>query len=421
MREYSKDEKEYKAYVQSLKNSVLTAFYTPEPVVTAMQESLQVPGIRPGRFLDPSAGTGMFISGLKGVPEVHCFEKDRLTGRILSSLYPESRVTIDGFQSIQPYYNNYFDMVSSNIPFGNTRVYDRDFDRSEDVVRKSSLAAVHNYFFLKGMDTLHEGGILAYITTSGVMDSPQNRPVREWLVNHANLVSAIRLPDNTFKRNAGTEVTSDIIFLQKRDHITDLEQDWVHLDTDENGIRMNSYFVQHPEMILGDMVMESTRFGPDSACKAREGEDLSEQLANAIQFLQAEIKPYELEELDEEEDRSIPADPTVKNFSYTIADGQVYYRENSLMHPVEVSVTAENRIRGMIELRECTRRLIEYQTEGYPDEDIAAEQQKLNALYDNFTAKYGLLNSRGNKLAFSEDSSYCLLCSLEVLDEQGNL
>ena len=193
------------------------------------------------------------------------------------------------------------------------------------------------------------------------------------------------------------------------------------MDTDENGIRMNRYFVQHPEMILGDMVMESTRFGPDSACKAREGEDLSEQLANAIQFLQAEIKPYELEELDEEEDRSIPADPSVKNFSYTIADGQVYYRENSLMHPVEVSVTAENRIRGMIELRECVRRLIEYQTEGYPDEDIAAEQQKLNALYDSFTAKYGLLNSRGNKLAFSEDSSYCLLCSLEVLDEQGNL
>ena len=214
MREYSKDEKEYRAYVQSLKNSVLTAFYTPEPVVTAMQESLQVPGIRPGRFLDPSAGTGMFISGLKGVPEVHCFEKDKLTGKILSALYPESRVAIDGFQSIQPYYNNYFDMVSSNIPFGNTRVYDRDFDRSEDVVRKSSLAAVHNYFFLKGMDTLHEGGILAYITTSGVMDSPQNRPVREWLVNHANLVSAIRLPDNLFV-DAGTEVSSDLIVLQK--------------------------------------------------------------------------------------------------------------------------------------------------------------------------------------------------------------
>ena len=261
---------------------------------------------------------------------------------------------------------------------------------------------------------------MAFITSKGTLDK-ENSSVRKYLAQRADLIGAIRLPDNTFKRNAGTEVTSDIIFLQKRDHITDLDQDWVHLDTDENGIRMNRYFVQHPEMILGDMVMESTRFGPDSACKAREGEDLSEQLANAIQFLQAEIKPYELEELDEEEDRSSPADPTVKNFSYTIADGQVYYRENSLMHPVEVSVTAENRIRGMIELRECTRRLIEYQTEGYPDEDIAAEQQKLNALYDSFTAKYGLLNSRGNKLAFSEDSSYCLLCSLEVLDEQGNL
>lgn len=262
--------------------------------------------------------------------------------------------------------------------------------------------------------------MIAFVTSKGTMDK-ENSAVRRYLAQRADLIGAIRLPDNTFKRNAGTEVTSDVIFLQKRDHITDLEPDWVHLDTDENGIRMNRYFVQHPEMILGDMVMESTRFGPDSACKAREGEDLSEQLANAVQFLQAEIKPYELEELDEEEDKSIPADPNVKNFSYTIADGQVYYRENSLMHPVEVSVTAENRIRGMIELRECTRRLIEYQTEGYPDEEIAAEQQKLNALYDSFIAKYGLINSRGNKLAFSEDSSYCLLCSLEVLDEQGNL
>ena len=261
---------------------------------------------------------------------------------------------------------------------------------------------------------------MAFITSKGTLDK-ENSAVRRYLAQRADLIGAIRLPDNTFKRNAGTEVTSDIIFLQKRDHITDLDQDWVHLDTDENGIRMNRYFVQHPEMILGDMVMESTRFGPDSACKAREGDDLSQQLANAIQFLQAEIRPYELEELDEEEDRSIPADPSVKNFSYTVVDGQVYYRENSLMHPVEVSVTAENRIRGMIELRECVRRLIEYQTEGYPDEEIAAEQQKLNALYDSFTAKYGLLNSRGNNLAFSEDSSYCLLCSLEVLDEQGNL
>ena len=299
-----------------------------------------------------------------------------------------------------------------NVPFGDFKVLDKRYDKHHWLI--------HDYFFGKTLDKVRPGGIVAFITSKGTLDK-ENSSVRKYLAQRADLIGAIRLPDNTFKRNAGTEVTSDVIFLQKRDHITDLDQDWVHLDTDENGIRMNRYFVQHPEMILGDMVMESTRFGPDSACKAREGEDLSEQLANAIQFLQAEIKPYELEELDEEEDRSIPADPTVKNFSYTVVDGQVYYRENSLMHPVEVSVTAENRIRGMIELRECVRRLIEYQTEGYPDEEIAAEQQKLNALYDSFTAKYGLLNSRGNKLAFSEDSSYCLLCSLEVLDEQGSL
>lgn len=303
-------------------------------------------------------------------------------------------------------------MVVGNVPFGDFKVLDKRYDKHHWLI--------HDYFFGKTLDKVRPGGIVAFITSKGTLDK-ENSAVRRYLAQRADLIGAIRLPDNTFKRNAGTEVTSDIIFLQKRDHITDLDQDWVHLDTDENGIRMNRYFVQHPEMILGDMVMESTRFGPDSACKAREGEDLSEQLANAIQFLQAEIKPYELEELDEEEDRSIPADPTVKNFSYTIADGQVYYRENSLMHPVEVSVTAENRIRGMIELRECVRRLIEYQTEGYPDEDIESEQQKLNALYDSFTSKYGLISSRGNKLAFSEDSSYCLLCSLEVLDEQGNL
>ena len=308
--------------------------------------------------------------------------------------------------------DSFFDVAVGNVPFGDFKVLDRRYDKHHWLI--------HDYFFGKALDKVRPGGVIAFVTSKGTMDK-ENSAVRRYLAQRADLIGAIRLPDNTFKRNAGTEVTSDVIFLQKRDHITDLEPDWVHLDTDENGIRMNRYFVQHPEMILGDMVMESTRFGPDSACKAREGEDLSDQLANAIQFLQAEIKPYELEELDEEEDKSIPADPNVKNFSYTIADGQVYYRENSLMHPVEVSVTAENRIRGMIELRECTRRLIEYQTEGYPDEEIAAEQQKLNALYDSFIAKYGLINSRGNKLAFSEDSSYCLLCSLEVLDEQGNL
>ena len=394
--------------------SSLTAFYTPPVVIRGIYKALSQMGFTQGNILEPSCGTGNFLGLLPADmagSKAYGVELDSISGRIAGQLYQNASISVNGFETVQMP-DSFFDVAVGNVPFGDFKVLDKRYDKHHWLI--------HDYFFGKTLDKVRPGGIVAFITSKGTLDK-ENSAVRKYLAQRADLIGAIRLPDNTFKQNAGTEVTSDIIFLQKRDHITDLDQDWVHLDTDENGIRMNHYFVQHPEMILGDMVMESTRFGPDSACKAREGEDLSEQLANAIQFLQAEIKPYELEELDEEEDRSIPADPTVKNFSYTIADGQVYYRENSLMHPVEVSVTAENRIRGMIELRECTRRLIEYQTEGYPDEDIAAEQQKLNVLYDSFTAKYGLINSRGNKLAFSEDSSYCLLCSLEVLDEQGNL
>ena len=394
--------------------SSLTAFYTPPVVIRGIYKALSQMGFTQGNILEPSCGTGNFLGLLPADmagSKAYGVELDSISGRIAGQLYQNASISVNGFETVQMP-DSFFDVAVGNVPFGDFKVLDRRYDKHHWLI--------HDYFFGKTLDKVRPGGIVAFITSKGTLDK-ENSAVRKYLAQRADLIGAIRLPDNTFKRNAGTEVTSDIIFLQKRDHITDLEPDWVHLDTDENGIRMNRYFVQHPEMILGDMVMESTRFGPDSACKAREGEDLSEQLANAIQFLQAEIKPYELEELDEEEDRSIPADPTVKNFSYTIADGQVYYRENSLMHPVEVSVTAENRIRGMIELRECVRRLIEYQTEGYPDEEIAAEQQKLNALYDSFIAKYGLINSRSNKLAFSEDSSYCLLCSLEVLDEQGNL
>ena len=404
------DSEEYAA----ARASSLTAFYTPPVIIRGIHKALSQMGFTQGNILEPSCGTGNFLGLLPtdmAGSKAYGVELDSISGRIAGQLYQNASISVNGFETVQMP-DSFFDVAVGNVPFGDFKVLDKRYDKHHWLI--------HDYFFGKTLDKVRPGGIVAFITSKGTLDK-ENSAVRKYLAQRADLIGAIRLPDNTFKRNAGTEVTSDIIFLQKRDHITDLEPDWVHLDTDENGIRMNSYFVQHPEMILGDMVMESTRFGPDSACKAREGEDLSDQLANAIQFLQAEIKPYELEELDEEEDRSIPADPTVKNFSYTIADGQVYYRENSLMHPVEVSVTAENRIRGMIELRECTRRLIEYQTEGYPDEDIAAEQQKLNALYDSFTAKYGLLNSRGNKLAFSEDSSYCLLCSLEVLDEQGNL
>ena len=394
--------------------STLTAFYTPPVVIRGIYKALAQMGFTQGNILEPSCGTGNFLGLLPADmagSKAYGVELDSISGRIAGQLYQNASISVNGFETVQMP-DSFFDVAVGNVPFGDFKVLDRRYDKHHWLI--------HDYFFGKALDKVRPGGVIAFVTSKGTMDK-ENSAVRRYLAQRADLIGAIRLPDNTFKRNAGTEVTSDVIFLQKRDHITDLDQDWVHLDTDENGIRMNRYFVQHPEMILGDMVMESTRFGPDSACKAREGEDLSEQLANAIQFLQAEIKPYELEELDEEEDKSIPADPTVKNFSYTVVDGQVYYRENSLMHPVEVSVTAENRIRGMIELRECVRRLIEYQTEGYQDEEIAAEQQKLNVLYDSFTAKYGLINSRGNKLAFSEDSSYCLLCSLEVLDEQGSL
>ena len=404
------DEDEYAA----ARASSLTAFYTPPVVIRGIYKALAQMGFQQGNLLEPACGTGNFIGLLPADmagSKAYGVEIDSISGRIAQQLYQNASISVNGFETVQMP-DSFFDVAIGNVPFGDFKVVDRRYDKHHWLI--------HDYFFGKALDKVRPGGIVAFITSKGTMDK-ENSAVRRYLAQRADLIGAIRLPDNTFKQNAGTEVTSDILFLQKRDHITDLEQDWVQLDTDENGIRMNRYFVQHPEMVLGDMVMESTRFGMDSACKAREGADLSEQLAEAIQFLQAEIKPYELEEPDEEEDRSIPADPTVWNFSYTIVDGQVYYRENSLMHPMEVSVTAENRIRGMIELRECVRRLIEYQTEGYPDEDIQAEQKKLNSLYDSFTAKYGLISSRGNKLAFSEDSSYCLLCSLEVLDEQGNL
>ena len=404
------DEDDYAA----ARASSLTAFYTPPVVIRGIYKALSQMGFQQGNILEPSCGTGNFL-GLLPADMAGCkaygVELDSISGRIAQQLYQNASISVNGFEKVQMP-DSFFDAAVGNVPFGDFKVVDKRYDKHHWLI--------HDYFFGKALDKVRPGGVIAFITSKGTMDK-ENPAVHKYLAQRADLIGAIRLPDNTFKQNAGTEVTSDILFLQKRGHITDLEPDWVHLDTDENGIRMNRYFVQHPEMILGDMVMESGRFGPDSACKAREGEDLSEQLASAVQFLQAEIKPYELEELDEEEDRSIPADPNVKNFSYTIADGQVYYRENSRMHPVEVSVTAENRIRGMIGLRECVRRLIDYQTEGYPDADIKAEQEKLNALYDSFTKKYGLISSRGNKLAFSEDSSYCLLCSLEVLDEEGNL
>ena len=394
--------------------SSLTAFYTSPVIIGAMYQALSQMGFRQGNILEPSCGVGNFIGMLPdnmADSKAYGVELDSISGRIAQQLYQNSSIAVNGFEKVQMP-DSFFDVAIGNVPFGDFKVRDKKYDKNHWLI--------HDYFFGKTLDKVRPGGVIAFITSKGTMDK-ENSAVRKYLAQRADLIGAIRLPNNAFKANAGTEVTSDIIFLQKRDRMTDIEPDWVHLDTDENGIRMNRYFVQHPEMILGDMVMESTRFGMDSTCRAYEDADLSELLSEAVQNLHAQITDYEVEELDEEEDRSIPADPAVRNFSFCLVDGKVYYRENSRMHPIEVSVTAENRIRGMIAIRECVRRLIEYQTEGYPDEDIQKEQSELNRLYDDYTKKYGLLSSRGNSLAFGEDASYCLLCSLEVLDEEGNL
>lgn len=392
--------------------SSLTAFYTSPVIIRAMYQALEQMGFREGNILEPACGVGNFIGMIPdSMADSHAYgvELDSISGRIAQQLYQNSSIAVTGFEKVQMP-DSFFDVAIGNVPFGDFKVLDKRYDKYHWLI--------HDYFLGKALDKVRPGGIVAFITSKGTMDK-ETEAVRKYLAQRADLIGAIRLPNTAFKRNAGTEVTSDILFLQKRDRMTDIEPDWVHLDTDANGIRMNSYFVQHPDMILGEMVMESTRFGMDTVCRGDDNADLSELLQGAIQNLHAEITEYQHEEL-EEEDNSIPADPSVRNFSYTIVDGKVYFRENSRMNPVEFSVTAENRIRGMIALRDCVRRLIDYQTEGYPDEDIQKEQTRLNTLYDDYTKKYGLLSSRGNSLAFGEDSSYFLLCSLEVLDEEGN-
>lgn len=403
------DEDEYAA----ARASSLTAFYTSPVIIRAMYQALEQMGFRQGNILEPSCGVGNFIGMLPdsmAESKAYGVEIDSISGRIAQQLYQNSSIAVNGFEKVQMP-DRFFDVAIGNVPFGDFKVRDRKYDKNHWLI--------HDYFFGKTLDKVRPGGMIAFITSKGTMDK-ENSAVRKYLAQRADLIGAIRLPNNAFKANAGTEVTSDIIFLQKRDRMTDIEPDWVHLDTDENGIRMNAYFVKHPEMVLGNMAMESTRFGMDSTCRAYEDADLSDLLSEAVQNLHAQITEYEVEELDEE-DLSIPADPAVRNFSYCLVDGKVYYRENSRMYPATLSVTAENRIRGMIAIRECVRRLIEYQTENYPDEEIRREQAELNRLYDDYTKKYGLLSSRGNGLAFGEDSSYCLLCSLEVLDEEGNL
>lgn len=398
------------------KATVLNAHYTSPTVIQAIYKALENMGFRTGNILEPSCGVGNFFGllpeSMKG-SHLYGVEIDSITGRLAQQLYQNSSIAITGFEKVQiP--DSFFDVAVGNVPFGNYSVYDRRYDKNHWLI--------HDYFFGKTLDKVRPGGIVAFITSKGTMDK-ENSAVRKYLAQRADLIGAIRLPNNAFLANAGTQVTTDILFLQKRDRMTDIEPEWVSLGKTENGVPINQYFVSHPEMVLGEMVFDQRMYGNEheTSCHPFPEAKLADLLNEAIQNLHAEITVYEVEELEDEEDHSIPADPSVRNFSYTIQDGTVYFRENSRMYPVDVSVTAENRIRGMIALRDCVRKLIEYQTEGYPDEEIQEEQVELNRLYDEYTKKYGLLSSRGNNLAFGEDSSYCLLCSLEVLDEEGNL
>ena len=403
---------EYRAAMES----TLTAFYTPPVVIKAMYDALDRLGFSQGNILEPSCGTGNFFGLLPDSMQnskLHGVEIDSLTGRIAKQLYQKANIAIEGFEKTNlP--DDHFDVVLGNVPFGEIRVNDNRYNAQKFLI--------HDYFFAKALDKVRAGGVVMFITSKGTMDkaSPE---VRKYIAQRAELLGAIRLPDNTFKANAGTEVTSDILILQKRDRVMDIEPDWVHLDTDGNGVTMNRYFVEHPEMVLGEIKMESTRFGTfEPVCKARKDIPLSELMSNVVQRINGEIPELDngVDEISDEQELSVPADPNVRNFSFTLVDGKVYFRENDRMQPASVSMTAENRIKGLIQIRDCVRKLIEYQTEDYPEEMICTEQENLNRLYDAYTAKYGLINSRGNYLAFASDESYFLLCSLEVLDDEGN-
>ena len=403
---------EYRAAMES----TLTAFYTPPVVIKAMYDALDRMGFSQGNILEPSCGTGNFFGLLPESMQnskLHGVEIDSLTGRLAKQLYQKANIAIEGFEKTNlP--DAHFDVVIGNVPFGEIRVNDSRYNAQKFLI--------HDYFFAKALDKVRAGGVVMFITSKGTMDkaSPE---VRKYIAQRAELLGAIRLPDNTFKANAGTEVTSDILILQKRDRVMDIEPDWVHLDTDGKDITMNRYFVEHPEMVLGEIKMESTRFGTfEPVCKARKDIPLSELLSNAVQRINGEIPELDngVDEISDEQELSVHADPNVRNFSFTLVDGRVYFRENERMQLASVSMTAENRIKGLIQIRDCVRKLIEYQTEDYPEEMIRTEQENLNRLYDVYTAKYGLINSRGNYLAFASDESYFLLCSLEVLDDEGN-
>ena len=398
----------------SARESTLTAFYTPPVVIKAIYQTLENMGFKNGNILEPSCGIGNFM-GL--IPDsmaelkIYGVELDSISGRIAQQLYQRNNIAVQGFENTDlP--DSFFDAALGNVPFGNFKLSDKRYDKNNFLI--------HDYFFAKTLDKVRPGGIVAFITSHGTLDK-ENPSVRKYIAQRADLLGAIRLPNNTFKDAAGTEVTADILFLQKRDRLVDIEPDWVHLGTDENGITMNQYFIDNPDMIIGEMKTVSGPFGPEPTCEPYEDQSLTDGLNEAIQSIHAEITEVEFDDLvDEGEDNSIPADPSVRNFSYTVIDGKVYYRVNSRMNPAEVSITAENRIKGMIRIRDCVRELIEYQMEDYPDEQIAAKQKELNDLYDDFSKKYGLINSRANNSAFSQDSSYYLLTSLENLDDEGN-
>ena len=398
----------------SARESTLTAFYTPPEVITAIYKAMEQMGFQEGNLLEPSCGIGNFIGMLPDAMQdskIYGVELDTISAGIAQQLYQKTTIAAQGFEETNlP--DSFFDGVVGNVPFGDFKVLDKRYDKHKFLI--------HDYFFAKSLDKLRPGGVMALVTSKGTMDK-ETLAVRKYIAQRAELLGAIRLPNNTFKGNAGTEVVSDILILQKRDRLIDIEPDWVHLDADENGIKMNSYFVQHPEMILGEMKMVSGRFGMEATCVPYENADLAAQLDEAVANIHGEITEYEVEEELEEEDNSIPADPTVRNFSYTVVDNKIYYRENSRMTPVEVSATAENRIKGMIAIRNSVRTLIELQTEDYPDSEIKAEQERLNRLYDTFSGKYGLINSRANTSAFSQDSSFSLLSALEIIGEDGEL
>ena len=396
------------------RESTLTAFYTPPVVIRGIYAALGQMGFTQGNILEPACGIGNFLGMLPesmSGSKLYGVELDDLSGRIARQLYQKSSIAVQGYEKTA-FPDNFFDVAIGNVPFGQFHVADKRYDRLN--------FPIHEYFIAKALDQVRPGGVIAVVTSSYTMDK-RTASARKYIAQRSELLGAIRLPNNAFKAAAGTEVVSDILFLQKRERMVDIEPEWVHLATNENGIQMNSYFIDHPDMVLGEMKMVSGPFGPTPTCEPYPEQPLEALLAEAVQNVHGEITAYDREEELEGEDHSVEADPAVRNFSYTLVDGHIYYRENSRMNPVEVSKTAESRIRGMIELRDCVRTLLEYQTEDYPDEEIKAQQAKLNALYDAFTRKYGLINSRGNAIAFDQDSSYFLLCSLEILDEDRNL